>query len=305
VNPKTRAWLLILSVFALCGLTLLGVVWYRSRALTPAALLKRLPTDDAVVVFIDFKQLRTGGVLKLLDGAKVGEDPEYQRFVRQTDFDYKQDLDTAIVAFAPEGKFMLLKGQFDWKSLKSYVLSVDGSVNNSFFRMGGSTKDRNISFFPLQSGIMAMAVAQDESAASRMNTVDSRPDMEIPNAPVWLSVPPSVVKSGQSLPPGTQMFARSLDRARSVTLSLAPENDRFAARLRVRCASNADATALAAELAKTTALLRELIEREHQKPNPSDLSGFLTSGTFRADELHVNGYWPVPRALIENLLGAN
>ncbi len=27
-----------------------------------------------------------------------------------------------MVAFAPKGKYMLLKGRFDWKSLKSYVL---------------------------------------------------------------------------------------------------------------------------------------------------------------------------------------
>jgi hypothetical protein len=305
VNPKTRAWLLILLVFALCGLTLWGVVSYRSRFLTPAALLKRLPTDDAVVAFIDFRQLRTGGILKLLDGAKVGEDPEYQRFVRKTDFDYKQDLDTAIVAFAPQGKFMLLKGQFDWKSLKNYVLSVDGTCNNSFCRLSGSTKARNISFFPLQSGVMAMAVAQDESAALRMNTVDSRPDMEIPNAPIWLSIPPSVVKSGQSLPACTQMFARSLERAQAVMLSLVPEGSRFAAKLHVRCASDADAAALAAELNKTTALLRELIQRAHQTPNPADLSGLLTSGSFRSEGTRVSGYWPVERSLLENLLGGN
>jgi hypothetical protein len=304
VNPNTRAWLLIILVCLLCGLTLWGVVAYRSRAFTPAAMLKRLPTDDAVVVFIDFRQLRTAGILKLLDSSKVGEDPEYQRFVRKTDFDYKQDLDTAIVAFSPEGRFMLLKGQFDWGSLKAYVQSEDGSCNNSFCKMTGSTHERNISFFPLQTGLMAMAVAKDESAALRLNTVDSRPEREIPNAPVWLSIPPSVVRSGQNLPAGTQMFARSLERAQAVTLSLAPEGGRFAARLDVRCANDADAVALAAELNKTTALLRELIQREHQTPNPADLSGFLTSGSFRGEGTRVNGYWPVERALLKNLLGA-
>ena len=86
-------------------------------------MLKRLPTDDAVVLYIDFSRLRAGGILQMLDGSKVGEDPEYQSFVRKTDFDYKQDLDAAMVAFAPKGKYMLLRGRFDWKSLKSYVLA--------------------------------------------------------------------------------------------------------------------------------------------------------------------------------------
>jgi hypothetical protein len=171
--------------------------------------------------------------------------------------------------------------------------------------MAGSSPEKRISFFPMQSSLMAMAVSDDDVGALRMNTVEARGDAEIPNAPVWLSIPPSVVKSGQSLPPGTQMFARSLERARSVTLAMGPEDDHFAAKLSVRCASDGDANALAADLSKTTGLLRELIQKEHQTPNPADLSGFLTSGVFRSDKSRVSGYWPIPRALIENLLGGS
>jgi hypothetical protein len=306
VNPKTRAWLLILLISALCGLTLGGVIWYRSRALSPAAMLKRLPTDDAVVLYIDFSRLRAGGIPQLLDGAKVGEDPEYQSFVRNTDFNYKEDLDTAMIAFAPRGKYMLLRGRFDWKSLKLYAQSNDGRCNNSFCKMPGSSPEKRISFFPMQAHLMAMAVSDDDVAALRMNTVDARADAEIPNAPLWLSIPPSVVKSGQNLPPGTQMFARRLERAQAVTLAIVPEGaGQFAAKLNVRCASVTDASALAADLNKTTGLLREMIEREHQKPNPADLSGFLTSGAFRSEGARVSGYWRIPRALIENLLGGS
>ena len=249
--------------------------------------------------------MRAGGILELLDGSKVGEDPEYQSFVRQTDFDYKQDLDAAMVAFAPKGKYMLLRGRFDWKSLKSYVQGNDGRCNNSFCKLAGSSPEKRISFFPMQSNLMAMAVSDDDVAALRMNTVDARGDAEIPNAPIWLSIPPSVVKSGQILPPGTQMFARSLERAQAVTLAIVQEGDHFAAKLNVRCASDADASALAADLNKTTGLLREMIEREHQKANPADLSGFLTSGAFRSEGARVSGYWRIMRALIENLLGGS
>ena len=305
MTPKTRAWLLILLISALCGLTLWGVIWYRSRAFSPAAMLKRLPTDDAVVLYIDFSRLRAGGILQLLSASKVGEDPEYQSFVQQTDFDYKQDLDAAMIAFAPKGKYMLLKGRFDWKNLIAYVHNSEGKCNNSFCKLMGSSPEKRISFFPVQTNLMAMAVSDDDVAALRMNTVSPGADAEIPNAPIWLSIPPSVVKSGQSLPPGTQMFARSLEHARAVTLALVPEGDGFAAKLKVRCASGADATALAADLSKTTGLLREMIEREHQKANPADLSGFLTSGAFRSEGVQVSGYWPMSRTLIENLLGGN
>ena len=56
--------------------------------------------------------------------------------------------------------------------------------------------------------------------------------------------------------------------------------------------------------AATTRLLREMIEREHQTPNPADLSGFLTSGTFMSQGQKTHGYWRITRALIDNLLGA-
>jgi hypothetical protein len=303
VTPRIRAWLLILLVSAICGLTVWGVVWYRSRALTPGAMLRRLPADDALIVYIDFAALRSSGILQMLDGSKVGEDPEYRSFVSKTDFDYKQDLDAAMVAFAPSGKYMLLKGRFDWKSLAAYVRGVDGTCNNSFCRMAGSVPERRISFYPLQSDMMALAVSSDEAGALRMNSVDPRQERETPSAPVWLAIPPSIVRSGQSLPDGAQMFARNLERAQSVTLSLSPEAGAFAARLDVRCANDADATALAQQLTKTTGLLRELIARENQQPNPADLSGFLTSGTFRSVGAHVEGHWPVQRALIDNLLG--
>jgi hypothetical protein len=264
---------------------------------------RRLPTDDALVLFVDFAALRNGGILQLLDGSKVGEDPEYRSFVNKTEFDYKQDLDTAMVAFSPKGKYMLLRGRFDWKSLSSYVRGVDGMCNNSFCRMAGSTPDRRISFFPIQSDMMALAVSPEEAAALNMNTVDARPERDFPAAPIWISIPPSVVRSGQTLPDGAQMFARKLERAQSVTLALTPESDAFNAKLDVRCGSAADAAEIAGQLTKVTDVVREMIARENKTPNPADFSGFLTSGTFRSEGSRVFGYWPIPRAMVDNLLG--
>ena len=243
-------------------------------------MLKRLPTDDAVVLYVDFARLRSGGILQLLDGSKVGEDPEYRSFVRQDRIRLQAGPGRRDGGLrARSGKYMLLKGRFDWKSLKSYVRPATGSCNNSFCKMAGSTPEKRISFFPMQSNLMAMAVSDDDVAALRMNQVDDRPDAEIPNAPIWLSIPPSVVKSGQSLPAGTQMFARSLERAQAVTLAVVPEGDRL--RRQTECPVRQRRPTRArwpAELNKTTGLLREMIEREHQTPNPADLSGFLTSG---------------------------
>lgn len=280
-----------------------GFFWYRSRSLSTPALLKRLPAADAMLLYVDFGGLRRAGVLQLLDGSKMGEDPEYKSFVQNTSFNYTRDLDTALAAFAPTGKFLLLRGRFDWSKLRSYVQSQNGKCTDGFCRMLGSTPERRISFYPLRTDTMAMAVSTDESAAERLDSPGSGPDPQVPDAPVWLSIPPSILRSGDSLPEGTRMFARSLERADSVTLALAPEGSRLAARLNVLCRSDQDASEVASQLNRITALLKELIQREHQTPNPADLSGVLTSGSFRAEGRKVLGYWPIERKFVENMLG--
>ena len=87
-----------------------------------------------------------------------------------------------------------------------------------------------------------------------------------------------------------------------VTLMFVPEGDRLAAKLDVLCRDDKDAAAMAAELTRATGLLRDLIAREHVTPNPADLSGVLTSGTFRGEGRRVVGHWPIERSFIENLL---
>jgi hypothetical protein len=305
VSQKPPAWLMVVGIAAVCGVSVGGVAWYRARSLTTASLLRRIPAEDALVAYIDFSELRRGGILQLLDGSKAGEDPEYRSFVRQTQFDYKKDLDAAIVAFAPTGRFLLLKGRFDWKSLRAYVESQNGKCANSFCRMTGSTLERRISFFPLRSNLMALAVSPDDSAALRLESAVSGPDPQVPAAPVWLSIPTSVLKSSDSLPEGTRMFASGMERAETVTLAFAPEGRGLAARLDVRCRDERDAEDLAAQLTRTTSLLREMMEREHRKPDPADLSGVLTSGAFRNDGRRVLGYWPIERAFVQNVLGGS
>jgi hypothetical protein len=296
-------WVLTGVIAVLCGLSIWGVKLYRSRHLPPATLLKRIPAQNALVVFVDFAALRNAGVLQLLGASKVGEDPEYQAFVRKTEFDYQQDLDTALVAFAPTGKYLLLEGRFDWTSLHSYVKGERGQCYNAFCKMTGSAPDRRISFFPLQPNLMAMAVSPDDSAALRLETVAPGPQPEVPDAPVWLSIPAPLLRSRADLPSGTRMFARTVESAQSLTLAFAPEGGRLAAKLNVRCGSEQDAAQMAAQLSESTRLLREAIIRENHQPNPADLSGVLAAGSFRSEGARVLGYWPIERVFVENMLG--
>ena len=288
---------------AIAGIAAGAFFYFRFHALSNAELLRRLPSADALVLYIDFDALRRTGVMQLLDNSKAAQDPEYKSFVAATGFNYARDLDLAMVAFAPTGRYLLLRGRFDWPKLRAYVASQHGACPDSVCRMQGSTPDRRISFLPLQSGVMAMGVSTDDFAAQRLASPAGGPNPPSPSSPVWIALPSSVLRSSETLPEGTRMFARSIDRADTVTLGLEPEGARLAARLNVLCRNEQDAMEIAAQLGKITAMLREMIQREHQAPNPADLSGVLTSGTFRADGRRVYGYWPIDRKFVENMLG--
>lgn len=304
---KQRAALLVILIAALCGVAVWGVARFRYRSLaTTSQWLERLPTGDAVVFYLDLAALREGGLLQMLAGAKAAEEPEYKVFVMKTGFDYTRDLQAVLACFTPRAKYFVVKGRFDWNSLQSYTRDQGGKCLNMLCRMSGSTPERKISFFPLRPNLMGLAVSTDDSAATELQvTPPRRRPLAVPDAPLWVSLPPAWLKTGGSLPEGTRMFARSMENADDINLAVAPAGGRFEARLNVACRSEQDAAALAAELTRITTMLREMIAREKQTPNPSDLSGVLTSGRFSHTGARTFGTWPLERGFIEGLLAGS
>jgi len=297
-----RAWPVLAGVAALVAAIAGGVFWRLNPPIPTAALMKRLPVRDALILYIDFDALRRGGIVQMLDSSKTGEDPDYQSFVEKTRFDYRRDLDSALVSFAPAGKYMLVRGRFDWKSLESYAREKGGNCVDGFCRMQGSAPERQISFFLVRPNLLGLAVSPDDYAARRLRESPTGPNPEISSDPMWLSIPPSFFRTSDSLPSGTRMFVRGMDQAESVMLTFSSQGNRLAAHLDVRCHDEHAAAEIAAQLSSTTTRLREMIQREHQKPNPADLSGVLTSGSFRTEGARVIGEWPLERSFLENIL---
>jgi len=278
-----------------------GAAWWNGRISTdPGSLLKRLPTQDAAVVGIDFAALRRGGLLDWLNRSKTPEDAEYVAFVRETGFDYKRDLDSVLVSFAPDGEFFLVKGTFNWPRLEAYAIQQKGSCFDHLCRVAGSTPERHISFFPLKHNLMAMSVAPDDTAAARMQNLGPQSDVEVQRSPVWMTLSAGALRGSRRLPDETRLLASAVTEANRVTLTAEPAADGFEARLDAVCRDAEQAGTLTGQLQILTNRLREGAKQSAQ-PDSNGLATLLMGGTFEQAGSHVLGRWQVRREFLQSI----
>jgi hypothetical protein len=277
---------------------------YRTRGgSNPSDLVAYLPTDNATVVYIDAGAMRRSGILNMIAGSKAAEELEYQQFVDQTMFDYRQDLDAVAVAFKNGQVFLAARGNFHWKNLMDYATRQGGSCHNSFCIAPSSRPSRRISFYPLKNNLMALAISSDDFAAYSIGRKPGKLAVDPPNQPLWMLVPAVALKDTDALPAGTKPYASALRNAEQILFTVGPDSDHLQLSLQVTCRDAPSASKLLVDLQNTTTTLRNWIAREHQQANPTDLSGVLVAGTFRRDDRKVFGQWPIPRAFVDSLTG--
>ncbi|HLW77263.1 MAG TPA: hypothetical protein VKS01_09755, partial [Bryobacteraceae bacterium] len=271
------------------------------RRFDAVSLMAALPPDQATHLYIDVAALRKSGILDLIAGSSAEEDADYKNFVRQTKFDYRKDLDGIAGAFAHGNEYFALRGRFDWKGLKSYAESQGGKCVNAICEMPASEPGRYISFYTLGGNALALAVAGEERGVMVIGPDQWKSAPQFPPEPIWISAPPFDFTDTKKFPAGTHSFLSPLVAAQHILFAIGPEGNRFAVRLEVECADAASAQALAKQLTDTTAYLKKMLEREHQTPNPNDLSGVLTAGSFEQKDARVVGKWPLERGFVEAL----
>jgi hypothetical protein len=286
---------------ALCAAAVAVARWWRvSLPYDAARLISVLPTERATVMYLDTEQLRRSGLLALLAGSKAAEEPDYRKFVDETGFDYRTDLDALAASFEENRLYATLRGRFRWKQLTAYAESQGGECHYSVCTMLGSAADRNISFYPLKSDVLALAVSTDPRAVTSIGT-GGKLHMPLPLYPFWISVPAAVFNRPDAFPAGTRAFLSPLTRAEKITFAAGPQGDRLQLRLEVACATPEAAAELVKQFSSVTGLLKSMIEREHMTPNPRDLSGVLVAGIFEQRQSTVIGTWPMERGFVEAL----
>lgn len=305
MSLRIRPWR-ALGLFALLCLALgAALYFYRDlREQSVANLVRRLP-EGSLQAGIDAEALRRAGVLQMLSGSPSVQEQDYKDFVEGTGFDYTRDLDYVLAAFRDDDIFFLLKGRFDWERLQQWARNSRGTCLNTFCEAPASRPERKISFYPVSRGVLALAVSSKPQAAWALAEAKAPAPASLPADPVWLRVPGPMLQSARTLPDGTRAFVSALRPAHTVTLALNGAGQELRLRLDAACGSPSEATGAKERLEELTRLLRSLIERSGHQPNPKDLSGVLTSGSFSVDQTSVRGEWKVSQAFLQSLVSGN
>jgi hypothetical protein len=289
-----------LGILASAAVLIAVVLWLnlrRSSGLsTQVDLLARLPNQPAAVLSVDFSLLRRGG---LLNTRSMVPEPEYKAFLEGSGFDYRRDLDLLVASFSQAGNFFVARGHFDWTKLRRYAIQQGGSCYDELCRIQGSTPERRISFLPLRDNVIALAVSSDDLAATSLRKPNSALTSQIPNSPVWMSIPGQSLSQPGALPEGIRVALSGLLETDRVLLTAGPGPRGIEAHLETTCRSLDAARTLESQLRSSAAILKDAIARN--KANDDTLAGVLSAGSFGRDAKKVTGTWRIDRSIIEGL----
>ena len=289
---------------------LLGIwgYWFYSRPYDAARLVQCLPQDRSLHAYMNVNLLRSAGILDLLAGSKAGEEADYKKFVEQTGFDYRTDLDAVAGGFRDGDEYFAVQGRFKWDRLADYARTHQGKCGGdqgqSTCSMPASQAGKTISFSLLRRDVLALAVARDPQGSRVIFPGFWKDPPKIPSAALWISAPPYVFADTKTLPAGLGPFKSQLEKARNTVFTLGPSPDpkSFELRMTVDCTTPEDAVKMAAQFSSVTDLLKRMLDREKLKPTAADLSGVLVAGRFETQQDQVTGTWPIGRKFIESLV---
>jgi hypothetical protein len=290
-----------LVLIALCAALVSGLWYVRSgAAATPDDLVQHLPLRTDAIIAIDIARLRDAGILERIAGSSSSEEADYRNFADATGFEYRSDLDYAVLGIAKGDVFCVAKGRYDWAALMNYARLQGGVCALGTCRLPSAGGERRISYFPLRRNVLALGVGADEWLAAHLQEEKDR-DWRAPASPLWIRLEEAILSGSRPVPEGLQAVVMLLRGAKSALLTVQPRDFALAAKLEVRCQSEADASRIHDGLKSMTSEL-ERLNAAGAKPGPS-IPGLLSRGEFRLDGANVMGAWTVDASFL-NLLAS-
>ena len=278
--------------------------WFHSRPYGSSQLVQMLPPDRALHVYLDVAALRSAGILDAIAGSKSLEDADYKKFVAETGFDYRTDLNSLAIAFRDGDVYYAAQGKFDWDKIAAYAPAHGGKCERFLCTALGSEPGRNVSYYMPRNNILALATSRTATAGDMVAPGTWQNGPRIPDVGLWVSAPPYVFSDLRKVPVGTRSFLSPLVQATSTIFTLGPApkgKDGFELRMEVKAKDAAAAKKMADQYTEVTNLLVKMMERENIHANSADMSGMLVAGRFEVKDADVTGTWPVSKAFVESL----
>ncbi len=309
---KLKPWqYLTVVILIACG-AVVALYYYRKvTTATPGQMISILPRQDASVFYVNVGAIRDSGLLSDVTGPRVTEEPEYKDFLAQTHFDYQRDLDRLAGATTGEETYLLLAGRFDWKKLSQYARGHGGQCLQGICSLPASRPNHWISFMPLRSNLMGLAISDKQRAVYSIGKIGSA-EVNVPKDPVWITIPHSILAKPHNLPPIAAALADAVGSATTLTLSLAnptaqtgiPGLDQAAFVIRMQAGFDSDTKAvdMESQLIRATSLVKTMVETRQAHAGPTDLASILMRGSFQNAGGVVTGSWPVSREFVNSLL---
>jgi hypothetical protein len=310
---KLKPWQFLTLVIVIAIGAVAALSYYRKfKYETAGQMVAILPRQGASIFYVNVAAIRESGLLSDVSGPRVTEEQEYKDFVAQTGFDYQQDLDRLAGSASEDNTYLLLAGQFDWKKLNQYAKSHGGQCLQGICWLPASRANRWISFLPLRSNLMGLAISANQRAVYDLGKIGSVKAADVPSAPVWITIPHGILAKPHSLPPIGAAMAAAVGNADLLTLSLANPTAQtgiegmnqaaFVVQMDAHFDSDTRAVDMESQLIRATNLVKAMVESKQAPAGPTDLAGILVKGKFQNANGHVTGSWPVSRDFVNSLL---
>jgi hypothetical protein len=145
-------------------------------------LLELVPGDSTFIAYLDLANLRNEPLIDRIAAmaAPVAVDHDYAEFVSATGFDYRRDLDRAVIAANSGQMLAVAEGRFDQEKIEQYVLRtgrVEHEGDRAVYVMKSTTPDKSISVTFLGKNRIAIAQGGDLSDRTMTSHVPLDPAM--------------------------------------------------------------------------------------------------------------------------------
>lgn len=295
-----------MSIAAVVGVLMgAGAYWFHSRPYNATQLVQMLPPDNAVYAYLNVAALRSTGILDKIAGPVSGEDADYRKFIADTGFDYRKDLDSLAVAFREGDIYYAAQGNFNWAKLEAFAPAHGGKCEQFICRVAGSEPGRDVTYYMPRTNTLAIAVSRHATAGDMVAPGTWRDQPRIDNnVGLWVSAPPPALKDLSSAPDALRPFLEPLRDSTAAVFTLGPAKDGFELKLVAAVKDGASAAKVAKQYSDVTSLVTRILEREKSPVSEADLSGMLTGGRFNTKDNEVTGTWPISKQLVESLASA-